>query len=182
METEEIVYEQWPLSPPHWLGDAGNYIVTAATYYKEPFFKDAWRLTYLHRLLLKKAADYNWTLQAWAVFPNHYHFVGTPKDPANLPQMIRHIHSVSAREVNGIDGMPGRKVWFNYWETLIDNEKSWWARLKYVNENAVKHGIVKHAKSYPYCSAGWLEASASALFIRKLSTFGISRVSVDDDY
>jgi len=50
-------------------------MVTAGTYYKAPFFRGADRLKYLCGMLLEFAEKYAWQLQAWAVFPNHYHFV-----------------------------------------------------------------------------------------------------------
>jgi hypothetical protein len=39
-------------------------------------------------------------------------------------------------------------------------EKSWLARLNYVHQNAVKHGLVPIAHQYPWCSAPWFETNA----------------------
>jgi len=50
-------------------------MVTAGTYLKQPIFRGAQRLECLCDLLLELAEKYGWDLQAWAVFPNHYHFV-----------------------------------------------------------------------------------------------------------
>ena len=65
----------WPHAPEHRLGEAGAYIVTAATYRKAMLFEDGPRLRMLHRALLTLAGEHGLRLQAWAVFPNHYHFV-----------------------------------------------------------------------------------------------------------
>ena len=65
----------WPHSPVHRLAEPGAYIVTAGTYLKKPTFAGPQRLEYLCDRLLELAEKYEWQLQAWAVFPNHYHFV-----------------------------------------------------------------------------------------------------------
>ena len=35
--------------------------------------------------------------------------------------------------------------------------KSYLARLNYVHQNPVKHGLVRVANQYRWCSAAWLE-------------------------
>jgi len=64
--------KHWPHSPQHLLGGKAAYIVTAGTYQKEHFFSTEAKLQALHDCLLKYADRYQWQLQAWAVFPNHY--------------------------------------------------------------------------------------------------------------
>ena len=66
----------WPHAPPHRFSEQGAYIVTAGTHQKEHFFRGAERLDYLEAELLAGAKAAGWQLEAWAVFSNHYHFVG----------------------------------------------------------------------------------------------------------
>ena len=89
----------WPHAPEHRLTEAGAYMVTAGTYQKENRFSGPERLAVLHRGLLRLAAKYNWTLEAWAVFSNHYHFVAqAPVDGAsNLSVMLKELHMRSLR-------------------------------------------------------------------------------------
>src|SRR6266568_1178059 len=58
----------------------------------------------------------------------------------------------------------GRRVWFQYHDTQLTFEKSYLARLKYVNENPVHHGIVLRATNYGWCSARWFEDHAERAF------------------
>jgi len=90
----------WPHSPAHRLSPAGAVMVTAATYRKTPIFSSRARLDLLQRHLLQLADEYLAALQAWAIFPNHYHFVAELADPKKLPILIRHLHSLTARQVN----------------------------------------------------------------------------------
>jgi putative transposase len=172
----------WPHSPAHQLRDGGAFIVTAGTYDRMPLFKGADRLTKLTNYVLELADRYRWSLQAWAVFPNHYHLVGDSQIPESLRNFLRHLHSVTAIEANRWDGTPGRRVWFEFWETRITFPRSYFARLNYVHQNAVRHGLVRRASQYPWCSAGWFKREANRSFLRTVSGFRTDKLTVPDDF
>jgi len=157
-------------------------MVTAGTYRKQPLFRSRSRLTLLCDALLKLSLEHGWHLQAWAIFPNHYHFVAVPAADEPLRTLIRHLHSATARGVNEVDHAAGRKVWFQYWETNLTYQKSYLARLHYVHDNAVRHGLVRLASNYPWCSAGWFERKAAPSFRKLVASFPIDRVSVLDPF
>src|SRR5579863_7573608 len=102
----------WLHSPVHRLSDTGTYMVTSGTYQKRPLFQDPASLSDLTNLLMDTAEKYGWNLQAWAVFPNHYHFIGDSEKGRTLKRFIQEFHSKTAANRNRIDGTPGRKVWF----------------------------------------------------------------------
>ena len=157
-------------------------MVTAGTYLKFPIFQTAETLTYLTNLLLELAESHNWRLEAWAVFPNHYHFLGESEKDGNLKGFIQEFHSKSAMEINQLDGARGRKVWFQYWESQITFHRSFLARLNYVHQNAVKHGLVPVANQYPWCSAGWFERTARPAQVKTIYGLKIDRVHIEDDF
>jgi putative transposase len=113
----------WPHAPGHRLSVRGTYFVTASTYLRPHHFAGKARLAVLHRGLLKVAAEFGWRLEAWAVFSNHYHFVGhSPGDAdtaKSLSRMLGRLHEKTAKRVNKLDAAPGRKVWHNYRETRL---------------------------------------------------------------
>jgi len=81
--------KDWPHAPVHRLSVAGTYMVTASTYQKQHFFNTNERLTLVRDLLFKVAEEYGWSLQAWAVMSNHYHFLAmTPEEPESLRKLI----------------------------------------------------------------------------------------------
>jgi putative transposase len=172
----------WPHSPAHCLREAGTYIVTAGTHNHVPVFRGAERLTRLTNHILELAERYAWSLQAWAVFPNHYHLVGDSQTPEALRSFLRHLHSVSAIEINKLDETPGRRVWFEFWETRITFPRSYLLQLNYVHQNAVRHGLVRVPSQYPWCSAGWFERKATRSFYRTLSAFKADNLNVPDDF
>ena len=176
----------WPHAPTHQLCVRGAYFVTAGTYLKVHHFRGTERLRVLHRGLLTVARDFGWQLEAWAVFSNHYHFVGhSPSagpDAVNLSDMLSNLHVKTATWINKLDGAPGRRVWFNFRETRLTYQRSYLARLNYVHQNAVKHGLVPVANQYPWCSARWFERMASAAMVRSIYRFKIDDLRLEDDF
>jgi putative transposase len=162
-------------------------MMTAGTYLKEHFFSDEKRLNYLHDFLLMTAIEQGWQLEAWAVFANHYHFVARRllshfNATTTLKDMVARVHQETSNWVNEQDGTHGRKVWHNFWDSTLTYEKSWIARLNYVHCNPVKHGFVKLARDYPWCSAAWFERVAAASWIKTVYAFKTDRLSIEDDF
>ena len=188
MKTSEprILKPPWPHAPTHRLSSAGTYFLTAGTYHKEHFFRGANRLRVLHRGLLKVAHDFGWQLEAWAVFYNHYHFVAhspTKEESADsLSRMLGLLHEKTAKWINKTEGLAGRRVWHNFWETKLTYEKSYLARLHYVHQNPVKHGLVARAANYPWCSASWFERTAGPAQVKTIYAFKLDKVRVYDEY
>ncbi len=158
-------------------------MVTSGTYLKQHRFRGTERLRFLCEALLRLAAKYGWSLQAWAVFSNHYHFVAlSPANAGSLPDLIKKLHSDTALAANQWDGVKGRQVWFQYWETQLTYQKSYFARLSYVHRNAVHHGLVREPSLYPWCSAGWFQRRATTPFYKTIMRCGIERLKVPDEF
>jgi putative transposase len=157
---------------------------TAGTYQKAHHFCHHDRLSVLHRGLLSVASDFGWRLEAWAVFSNHYHFVGHSPDEGadNLARMLGFLHERTAKWVNSLDDSSGREVWHNFWETKLTHKNSYLARLNYVHQNPVRHGLVYTANQYPWCSAGWFERTARPAQVKTIYGFKIDRLKVLDDF
>jgi putative transposase len=176
----------WPHAPLHQLSTGGTYLLTASTYGKVHHFRGAKRLRVLHRGLLTVAEQFGWRLEAWAVFTNHYHFVGhspeKAEDASSLADLLSVLHVKTAEWVNKLDDAPGRQVWFNFRETKLTHQRSYLARLNYVHQNPVKHKLVPVANQYPWCSAAWFERTASAAMVKSIYRFKTDRISVPDDF
>lgn len=173
----------WPHAPMHKLNDGAAVIVTAATLNKEHLLTSEIKLDRMQELLFDFTRGCGWNLQSWSVLVNHYHFVANPtRRAAPLGQMLGELHSKSAKEINAIDGTPGRKVWYQFWDTDLTYQRSYLARLNYVQQNPVKHGLVVSAEDYRWCSARWMLESSGRAFYKTVSSFKIDRVNVIDDF
>jgi putative transposase len=175
--------KDWPHAPVHRISLEGIYMVTAGTLHKEHLFCSDKKLSLLEHELLTLAKQHEWQLEAWAVFVNHYHFVARGYDEATpLKKFLQHLHSNTARKVNELDESAGRQVWYNFWDTKLTYERSYLARLNYVHQNAVKHGLVNVASQYPWCSAAWFKRTVSPAMIKTIYGFKIDKLRIDDDY
>ena len=175
--------KDWPHAPVHRISEHGTYIVTAGTLYKQQHFRGKERLDLVESKLLELARNFGWHIEAWAVFANHYHFVAHSRpESAKLNTFLGTLHTATATVVNQLDGTPSRQVWHNFWETKLTYERSYLARLNYVHQNAVKHGLVRVANQYRWCSAAWFERTATPAQVKTIYLFKIDKLKVLDDF
>jgi putative transposase len=173
----------WPHAPPHRLSTHGTYFVTAGTYQRVHHFAGPDRLDHLQAELLTRTKKDGWQLEAWAVFSNHYHFVAHAHDGAGpLGVVLKELHRTTTIFVNELDAQPGRQVWFNFRDTALTYETSYFARLAYTHNNPVKHRLVSDAREYRWCSAGWYERTATPAQVATLSRIKTDTVNVYDEY
>ena len=99
-----------------------------------------------------------------------------------MREFLRELHSRSAIDLNRLDGMERRTVWHNFRDARLTYQYSYLARLNYVHQNAVKHGLVRVANQYPWCSAAWFERVASAAQVETIYSFKTNQVNVEDDF
>ena len=172
----------WPHAPARVAIQQGIVMVTASTYQKQPLFEGEERLALLQEFIFRHCDALDWRLQAWAIFANHYHFISLTPETPNLRVLVKRIHASSARKLNELDGEIGRKVWYRYWDTQITYKNSYLARLAYVHQNPVRHGLVERAEHYPFCSMSWFLAQSERPFRDTVLSFKTDRVNVNDDY
>ena len=173
----------WPHAPCKRVSEPGIYIVTAATYEKEAYYSGEGRLQVLQNTLLSSAEATGWEMMAWAVFPNHYHFVAlAPTSPKAVQQLTRRVHAITARIINAEDEAPGRQVWYRSWDTHLTFEKSVLTRLAYVHNNAAKHGFVEKPEDYKFCSARWFLDKGDPSFVQTVLGFKIDQLNILDDF
>ena len=157
-------------------------MVTGSTLHKAKLFNSAAKLNYLECELLGMLHKFGWRPQAWAAFPNHYHFVAIAPENPNLATLIERLHGRTSHGLNSMDAVRGRKVWFQYFDTALTYEKSYLARLSYVHRNAVKHGIARVPEAYRWCSARWFLEHGTNAQIEAIMSLPIDQVNVIDDF
>jgi len=99
-----------------------------------------------------------------------------------LSDILAELHRKTAHWVNQLDGTKGRRVWHNFRETRLTYEKSYLARLTYCHQNAVKHGVVRVANQYPWCSAAWFERTARPAQVKTIYALPTDAVQITDDF
>jgi putative transposase len=159
-------------------------MVTASTYRKQHHLSSRKRLRFFCERFFEGAGKHGWKLQAWAILANHYHFVAlSPAEGKHsLVNWLGDLHRETAVFLNKLDGTPGRKVWHNYFDTPLTYQKSYLARLNYVQNNPVRHGLVAKAIDYDWCSASWFAKTASPVFQKTVASFKTDALNVYDDF
>lgn len=91
-------------------------------------------------------------LYAWIILDNHLHILIRTKTGKMLGKFINSFQGKSAIELNKMDNNLGRKVWYQYWDRCIRNEKEFYTRINYIHHNPVKHKYVKNIEEYEFSS------------------------------
>lgn len=136
------IFKIAPYNPPHLFVADTLYMLTASIYKKADLIKSSQR-------------KLEWQIVAWVVLHNHYHaIVHSPEHAGNLSKFINSYHKFTARKWNAKDGLPGRQVWWNYWDTCIRSEHDYYNRFRYIFWNPVKHGLVEKPEDYHFSNYG----------------------------
>ena len=140
---------------------------------------------WFHDLLFALTEEFGWTLEAWAILSNHYHFIGHSPDShdgaVSLRTMVRKLHSLTTKELNRRDNKPGRtRLWHNFRETHITHQRSYLARLHYVHQNAVHHKLVAVGSDWKWCSARAFKAAVTPAWVKTISSFKYDQIAAND--
>jgi len=146
-------FKRAPHNPPHWFQANTIYMLTASIYQGKHLIHSSERKTVWRNSFFEAAKLNGWHIIAWVVLNNHYHaMVESPENLSSLSNFIASYHKFTARQWNNEENAPGRKVWWNYWDTCIRSEKDLYNRLQYIFWNPVKHGLTENAKDYSFSS------------------------------
>ena len=175
----------WPRAPPHRLEVAGVYFLTARTAEERHLLADDSMKDLFEEKLLHIAGENGWKMEAWAVLSNRYHFVAHVPDGPGGAESIRtavtKLHSLTTKELNQREGMPGRtRLWQNFRETHLTHQASYLARLNYVHQNAVHHGLVAKGSDWKWCSALRFKKQVSPAWVKTIASFRFDEIARKD--
>jgi len=175
----------WPHAPPHRLGTAGVYFLTARAAEERHLLADDAMKDWFEETLFFIAANHGWKLEAWAVLSNHYHFVAHIPQNTNgaesLREAVRKLHSLTTKELNRRENVPGRtRLWQNFRETHLTHKASYLARLHYVHQNAVHHGLVAKGSDWKWCSALRFTKEVSPACVKTIASHRYDEIARKD--
>ena len=108
------------------------------------------RMLSFEQLIIDTIMSSTKALHAWALLPNHYHFLVTTEDVCETLNCLFKIHQKTGYEWNKEDNLKGRRVWCNVLEHAIKSERHFWATVNYIHHNPVKHGYVKKWQEWTF--------------------------------
>lgn len=148
--------------PPHIFVDQMIYFIIAKTYNHRPLFDRDSNKILLVNTIKEVSKQLKSLLLAWVVLLNHFHILLKINKGKDLSKIMKLINGRSSRRLKQLLFAEGRlislpsygkwKVWHNYWEHGIRNEKDYYRHLNYIHHNPVKHGCVMNNGDYEYSS------------------------------
>jgi putative transposase len=182
--TMEIKYlKKYKHAPAHLVIDTFPYFITSGTYLKRHLFVSnktkRLLLNIIQEILSKNSAE----LLAWVILSNHYHPMIDFKNPLLLPEIIKKTHSKSAVILNREERQQNRKVWHNYWDRCVRDEKDYFSKLNYIHFNPVKHGFVENPFEYEFSSYKYyLDKLGNDQLTEIITKHPWEKVNEKDDY
>jgi len=161
-----------------------KYFITASTLDKYPYLKtdsakDA-ALTYL----TKSLEHYEWKLEDWVILDNHIHMMtDVQKNAETLSEVMKNFHRFTANWLyrNNIKRIKD-KYFHNYWDTCIDYENSYFARINYIWCNPVKHGYVESPEKWKYSSYYYRFQTNEEELEEIKKKYPFNKIEIDDDF
>ena len=146
---------KWSISPhrpPHLYVDDAWYFVTASTVDKVKILLSDKHFKLWVGIFKSLIVEYQVKVVAWVVLPNHYHFLFLPQHGYDLGIFMKRLNGRTSYELNSLDNLRGRSVWYSYWDTCIRGERDFWTRFNYIHYNPVKHGYVQKPEDWHFSS------------------------------
>ena len=94
--------------------------------------------------------------------------------------MLRKLHSLTTKEFNHRKKSQERRLWQNFRETHLTYQRSYLARLHYVHQNAVHHGLVQRGSQWKWGSAAAFKKAVSTAWLKTITSFHYDQIAAND--
>ena len=181
----ESIYKEYNHNPSHLFSPNSKYFITGATYKKKMWFKNNKAKEQLLKSIIIGFDKHGWLLEDWVILKNHYHLLGNaPDDSSNLPEMMQEIHKFVALWIkkNIPESRNAEKIMYNYWDTCITFEASYFARLNYIWNNPVKHGYTNNAEEWIFGSYFKKAEKDKEALYKIMKKYPCDTVKIKDDF
>ncbi|MFA5793817.1 MAG: transposase [Candidatus Brocadiia bacterium] len=116
------------------------------------FFAKQTRKKYLE-LLKEYSQKWFGSILAYCLMTNHVHLLIKPLQSESLSKIMQGVSLCYTQFSNKRYKKTGRLWESRYYSSVIDEEPYLWAVARYIEQNPVRAGLVKHPEDYPYSSA-----------------------------
>ncbi|MCH7732871.1 MAG: transposase [Candidatus Marinimicrobia bacterium] len=198
-------YKTYQHNPPHLFIPNAKYFITASTYKGKPYLRSSSAKERLYLSLQKEFTRHHWEIEDWVILDNHYHLmVNAPENPKTLPDIFKEVHRFTAlwikknvflESINRVDGASTRltqskrdveskakKIFYNYRDTCITFEKSYFTRLNYIWYNPVKHGYVDSPEKWKFGSYYYRFIEEAEEMKQLMKKYPFDKVKIKDDF
>jgi len=142
--------------------DGYSYFITVVTHERNPILIK--NIALLRESFYMSKQKYNYNIEAIVILPEHFHMIITPQYADEYPHIIgkikqyfskhcskddyAHLYQSKSRERKGYS-----LIWQKrFYEHTIRNEKDLIEKMKYIQNNPLKHGYVDEVSRWEYSS------------------------------
>jgi REP element-mobilizing transposase RayT len=94
---------------------------------------------------------------AWVIMPDHFHWLLSLQEHADLPAILQRVKSRSAIALNMLLRQEGQQIWQKgYHDHAVRRDEDIIALARYVVANPLRAGLVTKINDYPLWDAVWL--------------------------
>ena len=134
------------------------YHVTFATFNRVPWFKDYALGRPVAAALNDPNILHGGRSLAWALMPDHLHWLVELGSGIQLGEMVRRLKSKTSVALNRRLGRAG-SIWQPaYYDRALRSEDDVFSVARYVVSNPIKDGCTRNLRCYPLWDAIWLDA------------------------
>jgi REP element-mobilizing transposase RayT len=127
-------------------------MVTTITTKREPIFKISEAADIVLETILFGREQQWYYLLSFVIMPDHVHLVIIPREK-KISDCMKSIKGFSARKINELLNKRGSIWQSGFYDYILDSEEKALSRMRYIEDNPVRKGIVTHAEDYVYSSA-----------------------------
>jgi putative transposase len=140
------------------------YFITTNTFKRGKIFIDHRYAQIVEKAVLFGSRQNWYQLIGYVVMPDHLYLILIP-ERKNIPGIMKTIKGFTARKINLLRKV-NRHVWQErYHDLAIDKIAIVRQKLRYIEENPVRAGLVENATDYQFSSAGkYAELELSSLY------------------
>jgi putative transposase len=140
------------------------YFITTCTFNRVKIFSDPEYAQIVVDAIIYGQKQKWYQLLAYVVMPDHIHLIIVPASK-DVSAIMKSIKGFSFREINLLNDTKGKLWQEGFHELTLDKIEFVLQKLKYIENNPVRSGLVKNSTDYQFSSAGkYDELDLSSLY------------------
>jgi REP element-mobilizing transposase RayT len=127
------------------------YMTTTVTINRAPVFEESEAADVVLEAIFFGKRQQWYYLLSFVIMPDHMHLIIIPRDK-DISKCMKSIKGFSARQINEVFSRKGSLWQSGFYDYILDSEDKVLSRIKYIEENPVRKGMVGCPEEYRYSS------------------------------
>ena len=140
-------------------------MTTTVTADREPIFEDSKSADIVLDAILFGKRQKWYYLLSFVIMPDHIHLIVLPEDKS-ISECMKSIKGFSARQVNKLYNRRGSIWQTGFYDYILDSEEKVLSRIRYIEHNPVRKGIVGNSEDYKYSSVRYRDRTDFGEFFK----------------